>query len=306
MVTERRIPSFDGTSLYVHDEGWGTPIIFCDGLGCDGYIWKHLRRTLAPGRRLIFWHYRGHGRSRAPSDANALGVSALRGDLSAVMDALHLPDAVMVGHSMGVQLLLDMALYAPERVRALVLLCGGPGRPLDHLYGSPRVGRAFAWLRRVALRWPQTAQAMWTKLLLSDACYAYVRAFEVNGKLVPDEDLRPYFSHLSTLDVQLFVRMVTHLQAHTVLPRLTQVRAPTLIVAGEHDTLTPVTLSEHMQQSIPGAELLVIQGGSHVAPLERPALVNARVRSFVQTYEAPGPGLEGSDGGAEHPDREQA
>jgi pimeloyl-ACP methyl ester carboxylesterase len=204
-----------------------------------------------------------------------------------------------------VQLLLDMALYAPERVRALVLLCGGPGRPLDHLHGTPRVGRAFTWLRRVALRWPQTAQAMWTKLLLSDACYAYVHAFEVNGKLLPDEDLRPYFQHLAALDVQLFVRMVTHLQAHTVLPRLAQVRAPTLIVAGEHDTLTPVTLSEHMQQKIPGAELLVVQGGSHVAPLERPALVNARVRSFVQTHEAHSPNQLDDDCGALAPARAQ-
>lgn len=281
MITERTIRSFDGTQLYIRSEGTGPALLFCDGLGCDGYIWKYLRPVLAPHYRLIFWHYRGHGKSAAPAHPYALNVAAHRSDLLAVMDAVHEARAVMLGHSMGVQLLLDLALWRPERISGLVLLCGGPGRPLDTLHGTATLGRAFPMMCRLALRFPQVAQKLWSRLWQSELCYAWAHAFEVNAALVQREDLQPYFDHLGRMDVHNFLHMVSHLQTHTVVHRLAQVASPTLIVAGEHDTLTPVRLSQIMQERMPEAQLVVVPKGSHVAPLELPMLVNGHVMRFV-------------------------
>jgi pimeloyl-ACP methyl ester carboxylesterase len=281
MIDERIIRSFDGTPLYVRSEGTGPALIFCDGLGCDGYIWKYLHPLLQGRYRLIHWHYRGHGRSGAPAHPYALGVGALRSDLVAVMDGLRISQATMLGHSMGVQLLLDLALFEPERVQALVLLCGGPGRPLDTLHGSAALGRLFVHMRALALKWPTMTQKMWNAALSSEWCFQWATKFEVNGKLVRRQDLQPYFDHLCGMDVRHFVHMVTHLQAHTVVDRLDRVRAPALIVAGEHDTLTPLSLSEIMQQRMPQAQLLVVPKGSHVAPIELPDLVNAHILRFL-------------------------
>lgn len=291
MTQERRIRGFDGTRLYVAEEGTGPPLIFCDGLGCDGYIWKYLRPKLAQSHRLIFWHYRGHGRSASPVHPYAVGISALRSDLLAVMDAVGVDDAVLVGHSMGVQLVLDLALYDPARVRGLVLLCGGPGRPLDTLHGSKTLGRLFPLMRALMLRWPQTGQKLWQAILSSAWCQLFARSFEVNGQLVARADLQRYFDHLCEMDVRLFVRLLTHLQDHSVVDRLAQVRAPTLIVAGEHDTLTPVALSELMRERIGLAQLLVVPGGSHVAPIEMPDLVLTHVQAFLRHLSPNAPGL---------------
>lgn len=281
MIEERIIRSFDGTPIYVRTIGTGPALIFCDGLGCDGYIWKYLHPALVERYQLVFWHYRGHGRSAAPKHPYALGLSALRSDLTAVMDALQLSEATMLGHSMGVQLLLDLALSEPERVRALVLLCGGPGRPLDTLHGTATLGRAFPLIRKVALRWPKAVQRLWETVLRSEFCFLWTTSFEVNGKLVKRQDLQPYFDHLCAMDVRFFVNMVTYLQAHTVIDRLGQVQVPSLIVAGEHDTLTPLRLSEIMQDRMPNAQLLVVPNGSHVAPIEMPELVNDGVLRFL-------------------------
>lgn len=281
MITERMIRSFDGTQLYVTSAGTGPALLFCDGLGCDGYIWKYLRQVLAPHYRLIFWHYRGHGKSSAPGHPYALNLGAHRSDLLAVMDALELPQVVMLGHSMGVQLLLDLALWQPERIGGLVLLCGGPGRPLDTLHGSRALGRAFPVMRKLTLAFPKLSQRLWSRLWQSELCHLWAHAFEVNAHLLQREDLQPYFDHLGQMDVQHFMHMVNHLQTHTVVHRLAQVQAPALIVAGEQDTLTPVRLSEIMQERMPLAELVVVPRGSHVAPLEKPELVNAHVMRFV-------------------------
>lgn len=281
MISERTIRSFDGTRLYIRSEGTGPALLFCDGLGCDGYIWKYLRPVLAPHYKLIFWHYRGHGRSSAPKHPYALNLAAHRSDLLAVLDAVGEPHAVMLGHSMGVQLLLDLALWQPERIAGLVLLCGGPGRPLDTLHGSRVLGRAFPVMRRFTLSFPKLAQRLWARLWQSEVCHLWAHAFEVNGALLQRDDLQPYFDHLGQMDVQHFMLMVSHLQAHTVVHRLAQVASPALIVAGEQDTLTPVRLSHIMQQRMPQAQLVVVPKGSHVAPLEKPELVNGHVMRFV-------------------------
>lgn len=281
MIEERTIRSFDGTKLYVRSEGSGPALLFCDGLGCDGYIWKYLRPILAQHYRLIFWHYRGHGRSGPPAHPYAVNLSALRTDLTAVMDGLGVARATMLGHSMGVQLLLDLALFDPLRVAGLVLLCGGPGRPLDTLHGSPSLGRAFPYVRALAQAFPNAAQKLWRAMFQSELCYQWAQAFEVNGALLQREDLQPYFDHLCQMDVRFFMHMVGHMQAHTVVHRLNLVRPKTLIVAGEQDTLTPLRLSQIMSQRVPDAELVVVPKGSHVAPLEQPELVNRHVLRFV-------------------------
>jgi pimeloyl-ACP methyl ester carboxylesterase len=69
---------------------------------------------------------------------------------------------------------------------------------------------------------------------------------------------------------------------HTAEDWLGEVDVPVLIVAGEKDTFTPASLSEHMAERIPNAELLMVTGGSHVTPIEQPQLVLARIREFVE------------------------
>src|SRR5262245_31814406 len=67
MERERFISSFDGASLYTADSGAGMPVVLCDGLGCDGYIWKYIRPQLAERYHVVRWNYRGHGLSPVPA-----------------------------------------------------------------------------------------------------------------------------------------------------------------------------------------------------------------------------------------------
>ena len=75
--------------------------------------------------------------------------------------------------------------------------------------------------------------------------------------------------------------MLAHAGRHTAREILPTIDVPTLVIAGERDNMTPRALSEEMQRTIPDAELLVVEGGSHTAPIERPQLVNERVALFL-------------------------
>lgn len=281
MELEQFVRSFDGTELYTSSVGIGAPaLVLCDGLGCDGFIWRYLLPYYGKLHQVVHWHNRGHGLSRPPADPANLDVPSLTKDLLAVLDAYELSRAVLMGHSMGVQVLLQFALDHPERVAGLVPICGSYGRPLDTFHDNPVAGMIFPWLRRLMSLSPRRSQRVWQNLVASRLTYRLALTTEVNGRLIMREELDPYFDHLAYMDHRVFIDLLAKLTHHTVEHALAEIQTPTLVVAGERDTFTPMWLSKRMQQLMPNAELLVVPGGSHVAPLEVPELVELRTERF--------------------------
>jgi len=287
MAEERFIRSFDGTELFVSRVGSCPPVVLCDGIGCDGFVLRYLRPNLRDKYTFVNWHYRGHGDSANPEDPEAVGVGDLRRDLLAVLDALEIERAVLMGYSMGVQLSLDFAVRHPERVAGLVPMCGSYGHPLDTFHDTPVAKVVFPYLDSLVRRYPGRAQWAWSTLFRSELAYQWGMHFEVEGRLLEREDFKPYFDHLARMDVGVFFRMLNKVRHHSVARRLHEIRVPTLVVAGERDTFTPVWLSRRMQRLISGAEMLVVPFGTHTAPLEMPELVCLRVCKFLDEQVRP-------------------
>ncbi len=272
----------DGTRIAWSSRGSGGPgILLTDGIGCAGFIWVRLAPALARDRRVLHWNYRGHGRSASPRDLDHATVDDSVRDLLAVLDAAGEKRAILAGHSMGVQVVLEAHRRAPERVAGLVLVCGAPGRVLDTFHDSPVLKTAFPYARAVVDRWPAVARAAFRTLVTTDVAVEYALAFEVNRALVHREELARYFEDLSRVDPALFVRLLGSAAQHDTAAHLPEIRVPTLVVAGERDSFTPMRLSIRMHEAIAGSELLVLPGGTHVGPLEHPELVADRVRAFL-------------------------
>lgn len=281
MEYERYIQASDGTSLYTTVCGQGTPLVLCDGLGCAGFIWKYLKEALCPQYQIISWHYRGHGLSDLPAQPQSMNIETMCSDLAAVLDAYQIPSAVLLGHSMGVQVILEFALRYRRRVQALAAICGSYGRPLDTLHGHGHIGKIFPVAKSIALRFPKAGQQLWKHTLRSRPAYAFASRFEVNGDVVRLADFKPYFDHLSGMNMEIFLNLVEHVQGHSVEDHLPEIETPTLIIAGERDTFTPAWLSQRMKQLLPHAELMVVPGGTHIAPIELPELVSLRIERFL-------------------------
>jgi len=275
----------DGTRLAWSSTGAGAPpVVLTDGIGCAGFIWSRLGPALARGRRVLHWNYRGHGTSDSPQDPARSTVQDCVTDLFAVLDAAGEERAVLAGHSMGVQVVLEAHRRAPGRVAALVLLCGAPGRLLDTFHDTHVLRTALPWVRIAFDRWPELARGAFRALVSADVAIDYALAFEVNRTLVEREDLVPYFRDLSRVNPALFVRLLASASEHDATDHLREIRVPTLVVAGAHDGFTPLHLSTEMHEAIAGSELLVLPGGTHVGPLEHPDLVEARVTAFLEAH----------------------
>ncbi|MBM4356528.1 MAG: alpha/beta hydrolase [Deltaproteobacteria bacterium] len=282
--SERFVPGCDGTRLYTRERanpGARATVVLCDGIACDGFIWRYLENDLADLASIVHWNYRGHGRSGTPDDPTRVGMDALAGDLDAIRRATAPEGAVLVGHSLGCQVVLESYRSRPEGVAGIVLICGAPGRVTHSFKGSDALARALPKLLERVERHPVLARAVWANLPPGAATKVALATGEVDAGVNPD-DLLPYMEHVTSLDVALFLRMLAAAGEVTAEDVLPQIRVPTLIVAGELDSFTPPHLARSMASAIPGAELMLVEGGTHVVPIERREAVRARVTAFLE------------------------
>lgn len=256
-------------------------LVLCDGIGCDGYAWKYLVRDFSGAHKIVRWHYRGHGRSGLPRDRARVKFDDISGDLEAVMRASGTPRAVLVGYSMGVQVVLEHHRRHPEQVAGLVLLCGSHGLPLDTFHDSRVLRTLIPVMMTAAQRWPAAMGLIWRVMAGGELAYQVGTRLELNGRLVRRDDFAPYFEHLSGMDPRLFLGMLLEAGEHSAFDHLPDVDRPTLIVAGTDDTFTPYWLSEEMHDRIRGAEMLTVPGGTHGSPIEQPELIALRLERFL-------------------------
>ena len=280
------ISSVDETPIFyeVSDSsspGGAAAAVLTDGIGCDGYVWKYLRGDLAGERRLIHWHYRGHGRSPLPRDPHRIAIADLADDLAEVLSDSGTEAAVLCGHSMGVQVVLETYRRHPDQVRGLILLCGAPENPLRTFRGSSGAELLLPRIRSAVERAPRLINQAARLLVPTRLAFSLATRLEFNAVLMQASDFMPYLRGLSRIEVPFFLSMLAAAGEPSAVDLLPRIAVPTLVVAGETDGFTPPALSQSMVDAIPGAELLVVPAGSHTAPLERPELVGRTVREFL-------------------------
>ncbi len=288
----------DGTELvwFLGGQPRGEAVVLCDGLGCDGFAWRRIAPVLEPSHRVLHPHYRGHGESglaggvdrmsyrRDAGDGYAMPVIAR--DVLACMDAAGVERAVFFGHSMGVQIALECALLAPERVTGLVLVCGSPGRPLDTVGDSDVMKRLLPMARRLVEAVPDVAGVLTASVLPTEVGWRLARLLEVDGRLLQRGDFMPYLEHMARMDPRVFLETMDAAGRHSTSERLEQIDTPALVVGGERDGFTPFWVSELLGEKLPDARTVMLRGGTHTAHLEQWELFERLVREFMGLEDA--------------------
>lgn len=259
-----------------------TTAVLCDGIACDGFIWKYLWDLLAEQMPVAHWHYRGHGRSASPVDEQAIDIPAMARDLTTIREHLGSPPVVLFGHSMGCQVILENYLQNPSNISGLILLCGSYGRITETFRGTNLLAQVLPKVLQRVERAPEMARALWSRIPHEVALRIALLSGEVDPRTLKPEDLLPYLQHMTHIDLPMFLRMLQAAGQHSAREHLAEIKCPVLIVAGEKDQFTPSYLAEEMAQLLPDAELLLVKGATHVAPLEQRDLVHQAIFRFLQ------------------------
>ncbi|HEX2229045.1 MAG TPA: alpha/beta hydrolase, partial [Candidatus Binatia bacterium] len=245
-----------GVDLYYECHGQGEPLIFVPSTAYSGEVWKPSQMPLADSLKLIFHDPRGCGRSVAQQSVYTIEQMAL--DIVALMDHLKVSAAHFIGHSMGGRIALSLAQNFPGRVTSLIMAASGSGpaaRPgADCIPGLPH---------RLVLDMVEMGfeKFIYDEIVESDTFFTknyreshraeveafYKLAWATHAKL-------PEFIHLC---------MARHNFEGT--HRLGDVKAPTLVLIGEADTVgsNHIAQSKVLAERIPGAEMKILEGQSH-------------------------------------------
>ena len=278
--------STDGTRLFYETCSTGAPLLLCDGLFCNGHVWKYFIPRFCETNQLIHWHYPGHGRSSSPKSTADLSMRRLSEDLCAVLDTVQVDSAILIGHSLGVQVVLETACRFPKRVRGLVLICGAPGNVVKTFHDS-RVMESILPLLGMGTRFvPRQLSSLWRLIPVNMVVKVVKQSDEINRRLINMEDLSPYFEGMFETDINIATRMMEKANHHDMLPLLHKIHAPTLVIAGNRDRFTPSHRSKEMADGLPNAQLRVSEEGTHSLPLEQPDLVNLAVARFLDEIQS--------------------
>ncbi len=113
----------DAGQLFYEEHGGGDPpLVFVHGLACAHEDWRHQLSYFSPSHHVVSLDLRGHGRSVGCT--SGFDIASFGADVAALMTALQLPPALLVGHSMGCRVVLECGRIAPQRVAGLVLIDG--------------------------------------------------------------------------------------------------------------------------------------------------------------------------------------
>lgn len=252
------------------------PIVLCAGLGYGAWFWHRLVPRLRPRRALAFDN-RGAGGSDKP--AGPYLVEQLGADVIGLLDALQLAFVDLVGHSLGGYVAQEVAARHPRRVRRLALLGTTSGGPRAI---PPEPGALAVMLERSG----DPASLFLRGLTMSTAPGLLERDPDLIAALRAYRAQEPVPAPAYQAQVAAGVAFATQ-GAAQVAERLGAIRAPTLVLAGEHDQVTPPGNAALLAAGIAGARAQVLRGVGHLFPLEDAEATAQALRAFF---------AEGQDG----------
>jgi pimeloyl-ACP methyl ester carboxylesterase len=292
----RTVPTEDGVPLAVEEVGpadASLTVVFVHGLALALGSWHYQRLGLAdmtrPRLRMVFYDQRSHGRS-GRADPDTVTIDQLGEDLYRVLaEVVPAGPIVLVGHSMGGMAVLALADRHPEllgpRVIGVALLSTSTGRLSEVSYGLPAVtARLRGPVMPLLLRTVRSRSALIerSRKFGSDVAWLLTRRYSFGSGDVSPALVDYVESMIAATPVDVVADFFPALTAHDKLSAVSRLAAvETLIAVGDKDLLTPEEHSRRMAELLPGAELLVLAGAGHLAMMERPALVNLRLRAFL-------------------------
>ena len=265
-----------GQRIAYLDVGAGPPVILIHGFGGSMWQWEYQQHQLSQHFRVFTLDLPGAGLSDKPHIDYR--PDQMLDFFVGFMDATKIPQATLVGNSMGAGLAIGMALTHPTRVAKLVLVDGLPQHVMEKLT-SPSVRRAL-----------ESSAPSWL-VSFGNTLFGGLMIESVLQEIVHDPTLlTPAVLERSNRNRQLPGLIKPIMAVRENLPlwesgfatRLGTITHPTLVLWGEEDRVFPIAVGEELHHTIKGSRFIRIPKAGHIPQWERPDVVNQTLITFIR------------------------
>jgi len=251
----------------------GSALVLAYGIGGNADLWDVNVSALAARHRLVLWEPRGHARSDSPEDPARYSFSRWALDLKAVLDHLRLRTAHVGGLSLGAGIATRFTLAFPSRVRSLLVTnsSSAAGLPLS-------VDNIVMRARSIEVTLTRGMDAMAEFAMASNPNVVARLALDPSSK----DEFYAYYRRLTPIGYANALRAL--LAMDHITGRLSQIRAPVLLIGGDRDpSLGPMKV---MHAKVRGSQLIVLSPASHFANRDQPEAWNRAALEFLARCDA--------------------
>ena len=277
------IISRDGTKIAYHVRGEGFPIFIFNGFTCSEPNLKLIVNLLSKKYKVIFWDYKGHGKSETPKNFKDVTVDAKR-----VLEELNIQKAIFLGYSTGVQIMLEFNFRYPSVANSFISIAGFSDRVMDSFLNLDTT--IFAQLAEVLRRLSPVAPKAfltawrWIHGLPIDLRLFIASKTFLNEEKTVKEDIQPFLDSMKHQDLNLLIHFIMDVQNHPLSKPLESISLPSLFIAGGKDLFAPARRSEEMHSKIKNSEILVIQEASHNIVQEEAEVLAGKMFDFLAKH----------------------
>lgn len=255
----------NGIDTHYTVDGDGPWLVFSHSLACDVRMWKPQIEAFSKRYKVLCYDTRGHGGSSAP--AGAYTLDQLADDTRALFDGLGIKSCHWVGLSMGGMIGQTFALRHPGIFKTMTLA--------DTTSYYPPEAQPL-WQQRIRL----ATDAGMEPIVPAMIERWFTEPFRKSGAPVIDEIAQA----IRGTPPQGFVGCCHALPKINLTARLKEIACPTLVVVGELDPGTPLSMAQDIHRAMPGSELVVLPNAAHLSNAEQPAAFNAALRTFLDRH----------------------
>lgn len=227
----------------------GTPVIFLHGYTDSWYSFEKVMLHLPPSIHAYSLSQRGHGLSSKPG--NGYAPEDFSADLNAFMEQLHIPEAIIVGHSMGSLVAQRFAIDHPERTNGLVLI--GAIASVRNNMGLMEFSKIIETLNDPV-----------------DSVFVYEFQKSTLAKDIPGMELHTFVSESRQVPASIWKAVMKGMLTADYVQELKKVKAPTLIVYGDKDAIIPASDQDTLTSTISNSLLVTYKGAGHGLHWEEP------------------------------------
>jgi pimeloyl-ACP methyl ester carboxylesterase len=256
----------ENLNMYYEIIGQGQPLVMIRGIGSNADHWYEQVPALSKKYQLLVFDNRGIARSSDPG--RSFSTKDMAADTAALMEAVGVKKAHILGYSMGGMIAQELALAYPAKIKGLILVATDCGISL-RIEARPEYSRLFTEMIRLGTNEAKTAAA---------GCLFAKQTFESRPDIVQryaEVSLR-FPAPQKTLE-----RQWEAITRHDACSRLQNITAPTLVITGSEDVLIPPENARVLAKRIPGARMRCFDGGGHLFVVEQPHQFNEAVLGFL-------------------------
>ena len=260
--------SVNGLKLFYEIEGEGEPVVLIPGFAAGRWIWFKQTADLSRRFRVVVFDPRGVSASDKPEGSQTIGL--LADDVAHLLHTIGIESAHIVGASFGGFVAQEFALKYSAMTRKLVLCCTSFGGP-HHVMPSSETLAALASTKGL-----NSEERMRANLLLAFTPeYLETQTAEVNRVV--------HLRATNEVPEHIYMGQLQAAVSFNAESRVEGIASPTLVLSGDADVIVPVQNSRNLAAKIPGAQLRLIEGGSHTFFIEQSPEFNQIVTEFLAT-----------------------